>query len=1316
MSCAIIPSVKNKETNKLESSRLFKNLLHLTEDRGLTKLMYKFTKDSSNFNKDSLGESFIGEVLTISNNKELIGRSKITDKLTSSLGYKKYTKIDNEVNKDILEKTKKFNTGDYQSSYVAIINNSYEDGIKRKISVEEKTPQTNRNSKLSQADLELNIKIKGFLNKNGIAVGALTKAEEKMGALGVTDFSVNKKIGENLIELIRIAKGKEGQGALVEEFSHFIIEALQENPFIDRMKSALKNKDIYKSILGEELSQYAEEYKNNEDYLITEALGKVLTDVLNNTAVDSKVSENLMDRLKDAVKAKFKHLNEGELRTLIRDVYEKLESIAKEVHTGNYNILDNLNTDIKSKRKYFRFRNKLNSKRAVIEEILEKEQQRLDIWNKKKVESLRLKKEQETTIANISKKLENAEYDRAILRFLNVTSVRLNRFENVLHDLDSMELNDAAKILRESRQFLLSIEGIIGGLLSLKGEEAIHSDIKDLLGEVQKIIFAVDHMYATESKDVYFKFLKTYFKDEIVIPKGKRKGERVSIEDFALLAEEDITYWDMLVDSMSNSNNLLLRVFQDALVQQKDKERIDTSNKIDELKKAHIKLEEAGEENTHFMYERDSKGELTGYFVSNAHIGNFVKARDSYKESIKDKPKATQKTLMDKWYKDNTVEDLRNNRVPDPTIYPATHSLNKAQQEYYDVIMKYKRMSNNFIGMTSFESVYSIPKISKDALERLGTDDNAIQSLVQEYRNSWVVNKDDIEFGTGGNTVLNFEGKSLKQLPVFFVKLDKRYTLNDITLDTTSSMMSFLSMANNVHHLQGIIHLLENARDVLGDNYTIQNINDLDEESLVGKARLSVSKKLEAGSSSNIMKKLDSMFETQIYGNRQKRSQGAILTNKLIRYTALKGLGLNVLNGIANVATGLVQGAIEAGAGEYFSHKDLLTADSIFIKELGGVMADVGKRVQISKMNLWDKLFDFSHHASKEEMYSKMRRNSKLGQLASLDTAFAPSSMGEYYLALRTSLAMAQNYILKDNFGNTYNLWEAMEVEYLDKDNPQYGARLVVKNGLHKEDGSEFTQEDVSRFARKVTSINHGLHGIYNEEDSNMLNQYALGRLVYMFRKHVPSYIHKRFGKLNYNTDLKEWQEGYFRSCASVLKQAAIELKEGTFELSTFWDQVSDLEKANIKRASYDISIATLLLALSMTMFGLGKAGPGDDDDDDDYERGWDSYAGEYLIKRLTLEMNAYSFNPIQPSLTVSSNIQMIKQPTAALPSILSALQLLNFMEEGKGDTIPSGAWQGYTQWEKELLQNIPIYSTLKVLQDPKTKAYGINRGFYLDL
>jgi len=82
------------------------------------------------------------------------------------------------------------------------------------------------------------------------------------------------------------------------------------------------------------------------------------------------------------------------------------------------------------------------------------------------------------------------------------------------------------------------------------------------------------------------------------------------------------------------------------------------------------------------------------------------------------------------------------------------------------------------------------------------------------------------------------------------------------------------------------------------------------------------------------------------------------------------------------------------------------------------------------------------------------------------------SNAGEHWMQTRIGLALASNYKMKDSSGKVVSLWDALEVVNTDSSNKSLGASLRVKEGYTKEDGSVFTNEDITKFSLRSGRIN----------------------------------------------------------------------------------------------------------------------------------------------------------------------------------------------------------------------------------------------------
>ena len=111
--------------------------------------------------------------------------------------------------------------------------------------------------------------------------------------------------------------------------------------------------------------------------------------------------------------------------------------------------------------------------------------------------------------------------------------------------------------------------------------------------------------------------------------RGKRK--QYTIRELLDYTEQDITIVERWIDSMADSTDPILRIYDAIVKRQKNKARLTTIDMEKELLMRAKKLEEAGINNTDFMYERRTKdGRLSGNFVTKYNWSDYYTDLSSY--------------------------------------------------------------------------------------------------------------------------------------------------------------------------------------------------------------------------------------------------------------------------------------------------------------------------------------------------------------------------------------------------------------------------------------------------------------------------------------------------------------------------------------------------------------------------------------------------------------------------------------------------------------------------------------------------------------
>ena len=1334
--CAIIPQVKNNK-GQVVDSRLFKDLLAYTgNNRAETTRLYLITK-SSEFIKDwnprltldENNEPTLRSLLQKTNFSDIIPESKVLDRLNREIGYyRKGTnkpillKNNDENYQKLLQKAISFNqTSDFRDDYVAEIikvQDTDSTGILIGVRVEKKNRLNSVEVDKMIYNSNLNSRLRDILAAKGVTVGALTNLEKRMGINGVTDFDTAKTAANGLVEMIRLADGIKGEKALPEEFAHFAIEAMGESPLINRLINNLSSNGLIGEILGDEYDTYDTLYKGDATKLAKEAAGKLLAKhLLNSEPIGQKPYKNLLERVISAIKSFFKTMNANQIQRAIFEADKDFGRLARDIINGRLDEEINVK-NIKSSGLFYQTNERVQRDKKVLQNIINNELKRLKIYEKRNPNS-QFNVNQRLLIDRLEIELADNNEIEGIYSFLDNALEELQKVSyrlELLRDTPATNVNERASVLRDVRNYMYSYKNIIEDIRKALVDEERYDDnrygqrVRVLLNDTFNLLGDLFVKYNSVSMPLFVDFIKPFVGENIMIPFGKFKGKVIKAEDLVKMADKDISFFDRWLDSMADSSDYMLKVMDQAVKKSKEQARSRTIDVMKQLQAATIKLEKAGIKNTDWMFERDSKGNLSGNYISEINQALF-----------KEKVKEMFKTLNEKYGKnpigenaekykrerqawfDANIEIVNGKKVPKMSIYgnKQYQGLNKAQKEYYDTVMNIKSQLDSYLP-EKYTTLTNAVKIRKDLLERVKSSNgvgSGIKQIWESIKDEFIRRTDDIDFGDRA-TVKDFEGNEVRTLPIYFTKLKEGESANDLSTDIVSTLTAYAAMANDFDEMNKVIDVLELGRDLLRERQVIQTQGG---KPLVEKfkaiGREVESKLTKEGEATRFIQRLNNFFEMQVYG-RYMADEGTFgktnidkgkVVNFINRVTSMNNLALNILSGISNIATGKVMMRIESFAGEFFNEKNTITADRVYGQSLPAYLAEIGNRVKTSKLALWNELFNVMQEYEQDVREVNFDRKTWFSRMFGTSTLFFMNNAGEHWMQTRTSLALADAYKMKAPNGKIVSLWDAMEVVPIDKNNKEAGAKLQLKQGYVKADGSAFTQDDIFKFSRRSAAINQRMHGIYNKADRSAVQRLAIGRMGMMFRKWIKPSLNRRFKSATYNYDLDAWTEGYYLTSGKFLLQLARDLRETQFNIAARWNELTSTEKANIRRALTETGHFLAVMAI----IGLIEWS-------DDKDRPWLIRMAEYQARRLYTELG--SMIPGKPML--SEGLKIIKSPAAGVNTIENMLDLTKLLNPWNyTDEIQSGRYEGHSTAYKSFFESpvIPMNRTIYRGLHPET-------------
>jgi hypothetical protein len=460
-----------------------------------------------------------------------------------------------------------------------------------------------------------------------------------------------------------------------------------------------------------------------------------------------------------------------------------------------------------------------------------------------------------------------------------------------------------------------------------------------------------------------------------------------------------------------------------------------------------------------------------------------------------------------------------------------------------------------------------------------------------------------------------------------------------------------------------------------------------------------------------LAQQVNDWFLMCVYGQQEKDAGqlGKIDVSKLFdfinKYVSVNLLGVNFIAGTANIILGETLQRIETFAHEYMTPKDFLYADSFYLRTMKGMIGDVGARDTTGLGSLIIEQFGVLDDYGETDMSSR----SKFAQLMKMDTLYFTSRLGEHYMQGRFLFGLLANKRAIDKDGKDIGrMLDFYEVK---------NGKLILSDKVDR-DKSKWTDNDITDFKLKTRGILSRLHGEYGKLGKVAIQRMALGRMAYLFRHFIVPGFRRRWGKRSYIERLGQIVEGnyittskYIGSTIGSIFNKTEDNKElaffsrlvdniQSFKLSVFkeeWASLTDHEKANIQRTSYEVGF----LLLAIVLANVAANFKGDDDDDELEDKFWAFMA--YQMYRLQNEL--LFFTP-----KLDSAMSILRSPAASY-SFLENLSDLIGQLFNPTEVYQSGPWKGRPKIIKTLNEMVPVTRQLYRLKNIDTQLPWMQRS-----
>lgn len=797
-SCVLTPFVSNSK-GETTTSKLFQDISSLSHDRKATIVLWSAVTSESfreqygnQVEYDENGEPTLRSITQLFNIEQFIPHGQIQRAVQRYWGAqedvsKAKTYEDTPQNRDELEKqAMAFNdTSMFRDMFTASIKVFHDAKTgKRKIrlTIQDKTTDNENLPDDIKRQHLLNQRLRELLEKWGIPVEALSELEEELGINGVTMFGTAEVAAKGFMVLIQLAKGIRGEMALPEEFSHVIIRAMHNDPFVKRLLTLLNNNDaLLEEIFGEDYDIYKQKYNNDRQKLVEEAAGKLLAKhFIEQETIPQKPYRNILQKVIDAIKRFFSRFNASHVAQAMDDVNAIVGNIANRVLTEQVTAADFDWEQFKTSDRMLNVtKDKVENSKTVLEQIRDTELKKYNILKRK----LKGKKYYEYTeqhkklIESIEKSMQDSDELVGITTYLTQAIDQLKYMQQQLRLIEQIpDINKRARLLRDVRLYIDSYTHIIqvitprldtmlkevnpieqyetsenydfadafvidpysgkwvkSSQIGRTPEETARKEaiqkLQDCMATVTGIVGLLDAGYQAVAKPLFAQAIEPIIGDGITLTMGKHKGRKITVDEILSKSDRDISFWDRWLDSAADSQDYMIKIIDQMVKKAKNTARLKTIDYKKRIMAAGIRLEQAGVIGFDWMFEYDEKGHKTGKYIAEYNWKQYNEDKKAFMKSLDDRygevPTDPDKYIaknreLKQWTTIHLSKDHDGDTVPNPRLYrnPAFEKLSAAQKEFYHEMMSIKKDLDDLLP-DHVTYLRNAIKIRKDLVERV---------------------------------------------------------------------------------------------------------------------------------------------------------------------------------------------------------------------------------------------------------------------------------------------------------------------------------------------------------------------------------------------------------------------------------------------------------------------------------------------------------------------------------------------------------------------------------------------------------------------
>ena len=295
-------------------------------------------------------------------------------------------------------------------------------------------------------------------------------------------------------------------------------------------------------------------------------------------------------------------------------------------------------------------------------------------------------------------------------------------------------------------------------------------------------------------------------------------------------------------------------------------------------------------------------------------------------------------------------------------------------------------------------------------------------------------------------------------------------------------------------------------------------------------------------------------------------------------FTQLKGLGLSITSGIANLSFGLFSNIIHSYGKVDFTPNEVYKALAYTL----GHMKHSDNNKLYNLLMKYNVLFEINEFEYGKSQFNEYKLVSKVDfMIIQRRTEFINQAMSMMAMMLHK-----QVFVVEEN--KELSVWDIYNTDGSIKYN-SLKSQFEVE-GLEATDDNEFL-----RFRNKIIQVNKLIHGNYNPNDLVKIKSTSLGRALMIFRSWIAEGFNQRFQDYQYDDRLERYVEGRYRTVFNIglLKSIGI-MSKALVRNKNAYEDLNETQTENMRK-----TLAEMVGYLALLGLAVGLKHLWDDDDED---------------------------------------------------------------------------------------------------------------------